>query len=122
MSEITVADEAEFEDTDRKVVNVEGNRIAVFNVEDDYYAYLSYCPHQGADICRGKVTGTLEDKWEKEELELEREWAKEGRILTCPRHAWEFDITTGESRSRQNANLISFPVHVDDGEVKISLD
>jgi nitrite reductase/ring-hydroxylating ferredoxin subunit len=50
------------------------------------------CPHQGAPLCRGAITGmTVPGK------PGEYVWAREGEILRCPWHGWEFDVTSGRS-------------------------
>ncbi len=76
----------------RKIVDVEGRSIGVFNVHGNYYALRNRCPHQGAPLCVGAIKGmTLPSK------PGEYIWAREGEILRCPWHGWEFDITTGQS-------------------------
>jgi nitrite reductase (NADH) small subunit len=76
----------------RKLLAVNGTPIGVFNVHGEYYALRSSCPHQGAPLCQGKVTGTtLASK------PFELGYGREGEIIKCPWHGWEFDITSGES-------------------------
>ena len=36
----------------------DGRSIGVFNVQGQYYALRNQCPHQGAPLCRGKVSAT----------------------------------------------------------------
>ncbi|MCY3901440.1 MAG: Rieske 2Fe-2S domain-containing protein [Caldilineaceae bacterium] len=43
---------------ERKIVEVRGRLIGVFNVHGKYYVIRSLCPHQGAPLCRGTITGT----------------------------------------------------------------
>ena len=43
---------------ERRIVEVEGRSIGVFNVGGTYYALRNACPHQGAPLCRGSVQGT----------------------------------------------------------------
>jgi 3-phenylpropionate/trans-cinnamate dioxygenase ferredoxin subunit len=76
----------------RKIVKIEGRSIGVFNVGDRFYAVRNSCPHKGAPLCRGVVSGlvTAPDVYQ---LEMERH----GEIVRCPWHGWEFDITTGQS-------------------------
>lgn len=77
---------------ERKIVDVGGRSIGVFNVGGEYYALLNRCPHQGAPLCRGRITGTALPS------EVgEYRWAREGEILRCPWHGWEVDITNGRS-------------------------
>lgn len=77
---------------ERKIVEVDGRSIGVFNVNGTYYAIRNRCPHQGAALCKGRVSGTtLPSK------PGEYAWGREGEIVSCPWHGWEFDITTGAS-------------------------
>jgi 3-phenylpropionate/trans-cinnamate dioxygenase ferredoxin subunit len=76
----------------RKIVEVGGRSIGVFNVEGRFYALRNSCPHQGAPLCLGSIQGTYEESSPGEYL-----WGREGRILRCPWHGWEFDLTTGRS-------------------------
>jgi nitrite reductase (NADH) small subunit len=77
---------------ERRIVDVEGRSIGVFNVKGTYYALRNGCPHQMAPLCRGTVTGTTLPSKPGEYI-----WAREGEILRCPWHGWEFDITSGRS-------------------------
>ena len=40
----------------RKVVEVNGRGIVVFNVDGEFFALLNRCPHQGAGLCGGLLT------------------------------------------------------------------
>ena len=77
---------------ERKIVEVRSRSIGVFNVHGEYYALRSLCPHQGAPLCRGTITGTARSTAPGEII-----WERDGRILRCPWHGWEFDIATGRS-------------------------
>jgi len=76
----------------RKIVDVDGRSIGVFNVNGNYYALLSRCPHKAAPLCLGILTGLVVGP-EPYRYEIERE----GEILRCPWHGWEFDVTNGRS-------------------------
>lgn len=76
----------------RKIVEIGGRTIGVFNVNGTYYALRNACPHQLAPLCQGHVTGTTLPSQPGE-----YKWARDGEILRCPWHGWEFDITTGRS-------------------------
>jgi nitrite reductase/ring-hydroxylating ferredoxin subunit len=45
------------------------------------------------------------------------QWVREGEILQCPWHGWQFDITTGRSLAFPNRRIRAYPVTVQDGEV-----
>lgn len=76
----------------RRIVEAEGRSIGVFNVHGSYYALRNSCPHQAAPLCLGAVKGMTMPCKPGEYI-----WAREGEIVRCPWHGWEFDITTGRS-------------------------
>ncbi len=77
---------------ERKIVEIEGRSIGVFNVQGHFYAIKNSCPHQFAPLCLGKVTGYNPPS----EVGV-YQWCREGEIIRCPWHAWEFDLKTGRS-------------------------
>ncbi len=83
---------AELPPGERRIVDIDGRSIGVFNVEGEYYAVRNVCPHQRAPLCEGELTGTT-DADGRDDVE----WTCEGRILRCPWHGWEFDVTSGDS-------------------------
>jgi nitrite reductase/ring-hydroxylating ferredoxin subunit len=76
----------------KKIVDADGKSIGVFNVKGEYYAVRNLCPHQMAPLCLGKVTGYNEPS-----NVGEFRWSRQGEIVRCPWHGWEFDIKTGRS-------------------------
>lgn len=76
----------------RRIVDVAGRSVGIFNIDDIYYAVRNSCPHKGAPLCKGVIDGYVTgDK--PGEFTFERN----GEILRCPWHGWEFDLKTGES-------------------------
>ena len=76
----------------RKIVEVEGLSIGVFNVHGKFYALKNTCPHQAGPLCLGSLKGTALPSQPGEYI-----WGREGEILRCPWHGWEFDVTNGRS-------------------------
>jgi nitrite reductase/ring-hydroxylating ferredoxin subunit len=75
-----------------KIVTVAGREIGVFNVGGDFYALANRCPHAGAALCEGFISGLVgADGPNKYRLE------RKGEFIRCPYHGWEFDIRTGQS-------------------------
>lgn len=83
---------SELAEGDRKIVEAEGRSIGVFNVHGTYHALRNSCPHQAAPLCLGAIKGMTMPSRPGEYI-----WARDGEILRCPWHGWEFDITTGRS-------------------------
>lgn len=76
----------------RLIVELEGRSIGVFNVNGAFHAVRNRCPHKGAPLCLG-LSGGLVVGEEPYQYEFERD----GEILRCPWHGWEFDLLTGKS-------------------------
>jgi nitrite reductase/ring-hydroxylating ferredoxin subunit len=82
----------EFPPGSRRIVEIDGNSIGILNIEGNYFALRNSCPHQGAPLCLGKITGTtLASK------PFEVDYGREDEIIKCPWHGWEFEIATGRS-------------------------
>ena len=76
---------------ERKIVQIGRRSIGIFNVAGTFHAIKNVCPHQGAELCRGPIGGTMLPG-----PPGEYRYGLEGRVLRCPWHFWEFDVTTGE--------------------------
>ena len=102
----------------RKIVRIVGKgEVGVFNLDGTFYALKNTCAHQGARVCLGKIMGTTlpSDVYEFE-------YGREGQILRCPWHEWEYDITTGMSVFDPNVRVTTYPVEVVNGDVILLLD
>src|SRR5262245_5869926 len=96
----------------RIIVELDGRSVGVFNVNGTLVAVLNVCPHQLAPICRGRVTGTTLPG-----PPGEFRWGREGEILACPWHGWEFDLLTGEALADNRRRLRLYPVEVEAGTI-----
>ena len=96
-----VADATNLAPGQATAVEIDGNRIAVFNVGGTFYAIDDTCPHAGGPLSEGKVDG--------------------GKVV-CPWHEAEFDLTTGEVLSPPAFEGVkSYKVVVEGNEVKVEL-
>ena len=59
-----------------RVIETQGKELALFNVDGTYYVIDNMCAHRGGPLGEGEL---------------------EGCLLTCPWHAWQFDVRTGDS-------------------------
>lgn len=82
-----------------KCVEAEGKQIALFNVGGAFFAIDNTCPHRGGPLAEGEI---------------------DGRHVTCPWHAWQFDVTTGKNVSDDD-DVQSYPVRLENGAVLIGL-
>ena len=72
---VTVATTDEVKAGERIVVEVNDHYIAIFNVDNRYYAIEDVCTHDNGPLAEGYLEGTT---------------------IECPRHGARFDITTGK--------------------------
>src|SRR5271157_4946383 len=75
MQQEKLCDVAEFPADGKKLFNVGGKEIAVFFIEDNYYAIDAKCSHMGGALIDGKLDG----KW-----------------IKCPKHGAVFNLETGD--------------------------
>jgi nitrite reductase (NADH) small subunit len=97
----------------RKLISVDGRSVCIFNVNGAYHAYLNVCPHAFAPVCAGQVRGTTLPS-----APGEYRWGREGEILACPWHGWEYDLLTGKCLT-DSRKLYAFEVAVEDGQIVI---
>jgi nitrite reductase (NADH) small subunit len=94
-----------------KQFKVNNRQIVVARKGDEFYAMHGLCPHQGAQLGAGSLTGT----------NLPSDvgnfcYGKEGVIVRCPWHNHEFDITSGASLHDDKTKLKKYNLEVN-GEV-----
>ena len=79
------------------------------------HATLNRCPHRGAPVCRGVVTGTLLPS-DPDDLKL----GLEGEVVRCPWHGYEFSVRNGECLfTGEGMRLRMFPAAVRNGRVQV---
>lgn len=96
---IDVAPLDNFPTNSRKFVDVGGAHIAVFKIDNDFYAIESLCTHAMYELDDAEV---------------------DGAEITCPLHGARFSLRTGEALSAPAYEALNtFPVRVEDGIVQI---
>lgn len=100
-----------------RVVSVQGRSIGILSVGDDFFAVRNKCPHRGAPLCEGTVAGTFLPSAPHDYV-----YGLEKRVIRCPWHGWEFDLTTGQSVFEpEQVRVKVYEVTVDDGIVTLHL-
>lgn len=95
---------------ERKIVELDGKRIGVFNVQGQFYALLNYCPHNGGALCQGPVTGTALPTDDYEFV-----YGYEDALIRCGWHGWEFEIATGQCLIDPKMKARTYQVTVENG-------
>src|ERR1043165_9907090 len=76
----------------RKLVQVNGRAVVVFNLGGEFFALNNRCPHRGGSLCDGVAVGLVQSSEPGN-----YQYTRKGEIIRCPWHSWEFDIRTGQS-------------------------
>jgi 3-phenylpropionate/trans-cinnamate dioxygenase ferredoxin subunit len=72
---VKVAKTDEINPGQARLIDVKGKRIALFNIDGDFFAIDNMCTHEEASLAEGEVSG---------------------HEVTCPLHGARFDVRTGE--------------------------
>ena len=104
MAEHTVCRTEELPDGERKLIDVDGVEIGVFNCGGELFAIEDRCSHDDGPLAEGDfdpVACTVE----------------------CPRHGSLFDLRNGRPRTLPAfAPVEIFEVRVEDGEIRVDVD
>jgi nitrite reductase/ring-hydroxylating ferredoxin subunit len=101
----------------RLLVDLAGHRIGVFHLEGAYFALADRCPHRGAPLCSsGEVVSAVEGVGD------ERRVTREGALVRCPWHKWDFDIASGRCEVDARLRVRRYAVRVEGCELVVSLD
>lgn len=70
---------------------LDGTTIALANVSGKFYAINNTCLHRGGPLGQGVLAE---------------------KVVTCPWHGWEFDVTTGKITQNPTVGVDCYPVDV----------
>lgn len=115
MPEVFVALLAELPAGERRLISSDGKSIGVFNIGSEIVAVLNLCPHAFAPVCLGQVSGTTLPSPAGQFI-----WGREGEILRCPWHGWEFDLLSGQCLTDRR-RLKRYPVIIRDQTIYIEV-
>lgn len=98
---VAVATTAELPNGARKLVDIDGQPIAVFNIAGAFYAIADLCSHDDGPVAEGDLYG---------------------HEIECPRHGARFDVRTGKVLSFPAiVDIPAYPVKVDNDTVWVGL-
>jgi len=83
-----------------KTVEAGGKILAVANVGGTFYAIDNTCLHRGGPLGEGQL---------------------EGKVVTCPWHGWQFDVSTGKAVQNPNAGVGCFKTEVRGDELFVDV-
>jgi nitrite reductase (NADH) small subunit len=92
-----------------------GTTVAVFNVEGQVFALSNHCPHHGGPLCHGRISGAVLPS-----QPYEYRYGREGRVLICPWHGWEFDIESGRTIFDPAVRVKIYEARIEEGEIVLT--
>jgi nitrite reductase/ring-hydroxylating ferredoxin subunit len=98
---IKVAPLSELSPGDLRPADAGNVRVVLYNVGGTIYATDSRCAHQGGPLGDGLLSGST---------------------VTCPWHAWQFDVCTGESDFDPAFRVRTFPTKIEADHVWVNVD
>lgn len=81
-----------------QAAEVRGRKIVLYNVDGTFYATDARCAHQGGPLGDGLLTGS---------------------VVSCPWHAWQFDVRTGEAVFDPGVRIACYAVKVEGDDVLV---
>ncbi len=97
---VRVASKDEIPLGEGRAFDVKGTQVAVFNCDGKFYAIDNVCKHQGGPLAEGELEGT---------------------VVTCPWHAWTYDVTTGGSPDDPDCSTARFDVKVEGDDILVAV-
>jgi len=79
---------------------VEGTTLAIANVDGKFYAINNTCLHRGGPLGQGEL---------------------QGKILTCPWHGWQYDVTTGKLTMNPAVGVKCYALEVKGEDIWVDL-
>jgi nitrite reductase (NADH) small subunit len=85
---------ADFDESGRVSLEIEGRGITAFRCGEEFVAYENVCPHLGGPVCEGKLARKIEVEI-RDDGEAVEHFSPDVVHLVCPWHGFEFDLATG---------------------------
>ncbi len=83
-----------------RTVELHGKRIAIFNVDGTFHAIDDTCLHQEGPLGEGHLSG---------------------QVVTCPWHAWEYDVTSGSLLDDPETTVPVYEVKIERDQVMVKV-
>ena len=94
-----VATKSEITPGNAKKIEVGGAEIALFTIAGTFCAIEDTCLHRGGPLSEGSV---------------------EEKVVTCPWHGWQYDVTTGTCLTNPAVSQKKYEVKVEGDDVLVS--
>jgi nitrite reductase/ring-hydroxylating ferredoxin subunit len=97
----TVAQLGDLKLGDCKMIEVGDEAVALYNVDGKIYASHNQCIHMGGNLGEGCL---------------------DGKYITCPLHAWKFDVTNGECDFDPEQKIQTLLVKIVGNDIQVEIN
>lgn len=98
---VKVASTDDLKPGENKVVDINGAEVALFNVDNEFFAISNTCLHRGGPLGEGFL---------------------EGDVVTCPWHGWRYSVKTGANMMVPSQKVANYQVKVEGSDVFVAVD
>jgi nitrite reductase (NADH) small subunit len=81
-------------------VQVAGTSVALANIEGKVYGINSVCVHRGGPLGEGELAG---------------------KLVTCPWHGWQYDVTSGKVVQSPTMGVVCYPTEIRGDEILVDV-
>ncbi len=114
-TEHDIGNAAEFPVDSIRRVELNGRAYAIARNDHGFFAVRDTCPHQGARLSAGTLTGnTVSCKVGNLIYRRDKE------VIQCPWHGWDFDLESGHSVFDETQRVATAKVKVKAGRVLVT--
>jgi nitrite reductase/ring-hydroxylating ferredoxin subunit len=83
-----------------KTVEAGGTSIALYNVDGQIHATSNTCPHRGGSLGEGVLGGV---------------------VISCPWHAFEYEVTSGRCLTNPSLQIPCYPVKLEGQDILVQV-
>jgi nitrite reductase (NADH) small subunit len=99
-------------------IDAAGKALVLVHVSQGYRALRDTCPHQGARLSAGSLSGIPLPAPVGEPAS----YGRDGEIIVCPWHGWSFDTHNGRPLiPSRRCRVKTYPVHERQGRLLIEI-
>ncbi len=79
---------------------VNGTTVAIANVDGKLFAINNTCLHRGGPLGEGEL---------------------KGKVVTCPWHGWQYDVTTGKTLMNPTVGVKCYPLEIKGDDIWVEV-
>jgi 3-phenylpropionate/trans-cinnamate dioxygenase ferredoxin subunit len=99
------------------IFSAAGREIVLVRWRESVYAVRNICPHQSISFLDGSARDRVVGEAKLGDVTV----VPDDPVLRCPRHAWDFSLSTGRCTADPSLRVKTYPTTVQDGRVFVEI-